>query len=152
MAEIDLTQDEADALIAMPKLRTNDDVTYYPNPGDSLVIPLRSDDKTEDFLLDIRRGRIDLMKATYQNRARKTIVLVRLDLNGAPHRNPDGDEIACPHLHIYREGYGDKWAGPIPADSFSDSADQWAALLDFMRYCNITEPPDIQKGILEWKR
>jgi hypothetical protein len=152
MAEIDLTQDEADRLIAMPKLRTNDDVTYYPNPGGSLAIPLRSDDRTEDFLLDIRRGRIDLMKATYQNRARKTIVLVRLDLKGAPHRNPDGEEIACPHLHIYREGYGDKWAGPLPADGFSDSADQWTALLDFMRYCNITQPPDIQKGILEWKR
>jgi hypothetical protein len=152
MVEIDLTQDEADALIAMPKLRINDDVTYYPNPGGSLAIPLRSIDKTEDFLLDIRRGRIDLKKATYQNRARKTIVLVRLDLKGAPHRNPDGEEVGSPHLHVYREGYGDKWAGPLPADSFSNSADQWMALLDFMRYCNITQPPDIQKGILEWKR
>jgi hypothetical protein len=152
MTEIDLTQDEADALIAMPKLRRNDDVAYYPNPGASLVIPLVSSDKKEDFLLDIRRGKIDLKKATYQNRARKTIVLVRLDLNGAPHRNPDGEEVASPHLHVYREGYGDKWAGPLPADNFSDSADQWTALLDFMRYCNITEPPDIQKGILGWKR
>ena len=152
MAEIDLTQDEADALIAMPKLKINDDVTYYPNPGGSLAIPLRSIDKTEDFLLDIKRGRIDLMKATYQNRARKTIVLVRLDLSGAPHRNPDGEEVASPHLHVYREGYGDKWAGPLPTDSFSNSADQWTALSDFMRYCNITQPPNIQKGIQEWKR
>jgi hypothetical protein len=152
MAEIDLIQEEADALIAMPKLRTNDDVSYYPNPGDSLVIPLVSCDKKEAFLLDIRRGRIDLKKATFQNRARKTIVLVRLDLNGAPHRNPDGEEIASPHLHVYREGYGDKWAGPLPADVFSDTSDQWTTLSDFMRYCNITEPPDIQKGILEWMR
>lgn len=152
MAEIDLTQDEADALIAMPKLKINDDVTYYPNPGGSLAIPLRSIDKTEDFLLDIKRGRIDLMKATYQNRARKTIVLVRLDLSGAPHRNPDGEEVASPHLHVYREGYGDKWAGPLPTDSFRDTADHWTALSDFMRYCNITQPPDIQKGIQEWKR
>ncbi|HOC66862.1 MAG TPA: hypothetical protein PKG62_05680 [Methanothrix soehngenii] len=152
MAEIDLTQDEADALIAMPKLKINDDVTYYPNPGGSQAIPLRSIDKTEDFLLDIKRGRIDLMKATYQNRARKTIVLMRLDLNGAPHRNPDGEEVASPHLHVYREGYGDKWAGPLPTDSFRDPADQWTALSDFMRYCNITQPPDIQKGIQEWKR
>jgi hypothetical protein len=152
MAEIDLIQEEADALIAMPKLRTNDEVSYYPNPGDSLIIPLISIDKKETFLLDIRRGRIDLKKATFQNRARKTIVLVRLDLNGAPHRNPDGEEIASPHLHVYREGYGDKWAGPLPADVFSDSSDQWTVLADFMRYCNITEPPDIQKGILEWMR
>lgn len=47
----------------------------------------------ENFLLDIRRGKIDLLKATNQNRARQTIVLVRLDLGGAPHRNPDGEEI-----------------------------------------------------------
>jgi len=152
MAEIDLTQEEADALIAMPKQKANDDTSYYPNPGASLVIPLVSNDKKEDFLLDIRRGRIDLKKATFQNRARKTIVLVRLDLNGAPHRNPDGEEVASPHLHVYREGYGDKWAGPLPAASFSDASDQWMTLLNFMRYCNITEPPDIQKGILEWKR
>lgn len=147
MAEIDLTQDEADALIAMPKQRINNEVAYYPNPGGYLVIPLRSNDKTEDFLLDIRRGRIDLKKATYQNRARKTIVLVRLDLDGAPHRNPDGEDIASPHIHIYREGYGDKWAVSLPPESFSDSTDQWTTLLDFMRYCNITEPPNVQKGI-----
>jgi hypothetical protein len=152
MVEIDLIQEEADALIAISKLRTNDDVSYYPNPGDSLVIPLISIDKKETFLLDIRRGRIDLKKATFQNRARKTIVLVRLDLNGAPHRNPDGKEIASPHLHVYREGYGDKWASSLPADVFSDTSDQWTVLADFMRYCNITEPPDIQKGILEWMR
>ncbi len=152
MVDIDLTQDEADALIALPKLRANDDVKYYPDQGGSLIIPLISNDKKENFLLDIRRSRIDLQKATYQNRARQTIILVRLDLGGAPHRNPDGEEVPCPHLHVYREGYGDKWAGPVSRDKFVDTGDLWQALMDFMRYCNITEPPDIQKGILEWTR
>ncbi len=152
MADIDLTQDEADSLIAMPKFRTNDDVMYYPDQGSSLTIPLISADKKENFLLDIKRGRIDLQKATYQNRARQTVILVRLDLSGAPHRNPDGEEVACPHLHVYRERYGDKWAGPVPGDSFVNTGDLWQALVDFMRYCNITEPPDIQKGIMEWTR
>lgn len=116
MVDIDLTQDEADSLIAMPKFRTNDDVMYYPDQGSSLTIPLISTDKKENFLLDIKRGRIDLQKATYQNRARQTVILVRLDLSGAPHRNPDGEEVACPHLHVYRERYGDRWAGPVPGD------------------------------------
>lgn len=53
MADIDLTQDEADSLIAMPKFRTNDDVIYYPDQGSSLTIPLISADKKENFLLDI---------------------------------------------------------------------------------------------------
>jgi hypothetical protein len=32
-------------------------------------------------------------------------------------------EIACPHLHIYRAGYGDKWAVPAPADKYPDVQD-----------------------------
>ncbi len=98
MADIDLTQEEADALIAMPKNRTTDDIFYFPGRGRSVTIPLVSDDKRENFFLDLRRGRIDLLKATYQNRARQTVVLIRLDLAGAPHRNPDDMEVACPHL------------------------------------------------------
>jgi hypothetical protein len=154
MADIDLTQEEADALIAMPKNRTNEDIVYFPGRGRLVTIPLTSDDKRENFLLDLRRGRIDLLKATYQNRVRQTVVLVRLDLAGSPHRNPDGEEVACPHLHIYREGYGAKWARPIPADAdrFSNAEDLWKTLQDFMGYCNITKPPNIQKGIDEWKR
>jgi len=152
MTDIDLTQEEADALIAMPKDRTNDDAVFYPGPGNRVAIPLVSDDKRENFLLDIRRGRIDLLKATYQNRARQTVVLVRLDLVGAPHRNPDGEEIACPHLHVYREGYGTKWAKSVPLDEFPNAEDLWKTLQDFMGYCNITKPPNIQKGIEEWKR
>jgi len=152
MADIDLTQEEADALIAMPKNRANDDTVSYPARGNSVTIPLTSDDKRENFLLDIRSGRIDLLKATYQNRARQTIVLVRLDLGGAPHRNPDGQEIASPHLHVYREGYGTKWAQSIPLDRFSNVEDLWEMLQDFMGYCNITKPPNIQRGIEGWKR
>ena len=152
MAEVDLTQDEADALIALPKIRGNHETTYYPDRGGILIIPLVSTDKKENFLLDIKRGRIDLMKVTYQNRARQAVILIRLDLGGAPHRNPDGEEILCPHLHIYREGYGDRWAGTVPSESFANTGDLWQSLTDFMRYCNITEPPDIQKGILEWTR
>ncbi len=44
MTDIDLTQEEADALMAMPKNRTNDDVVFYPGPGNSVAIPLVSED------------------------------------------------------------------------------------------------------------
>ena len=147
MAEINLTQAEAGALLAMEKHR-GDEVHYdYPNPGNSLSAPLRSPDKREEFVLDIRRGHIDLQKVTHQNRARLVVVLVRLDLGGAPHRNPDGEEIACPHLHVYREGFGDKWAVPAPADKFPRTSNLWDILQDFMKYCNITKPPIIDRGL-----
>ncbi|HYM62636.1 MAG TPA: hypothetical protein VEZ11_17260 [Thermoanaerobaculia bacterium] len=147
MTDIILTQTEADALIAMEKHRANDDRSDFPLGGESIVLPLQSPDKREQFLLDMSRGRIDLLKVKLQNRARQVVVLVRLDLGGAPHRNPDDEEIQAPHLHLYREGYGDKWAFPVPSDRFTKIADLWATLGDFMRYCNITQPPYIERGL-----
>jgi len=147
MPEINLTQAEADALIAMEKHRVDDQPHDYPGMGGSITVPLVSVDKREDFLLDVSRGRIDLKKGTYQTRARHIVVLVRLDFGGQPHRNPDDVEVSSPHLHIYREGYGDKWAFPVPAAKFPNMGDLWQTLEDFMRYCNVTEPPFIRKGL-----
>jgi hypothetical protein len=146
MADMNITQAEADALIAMPKIRTSDEPWNYPSLGGAISVPLVSPDKRENFLLDIRKGRIDLSKGSYQNRSRQVIILVRIDFGGSVHRNPDGAEVQCPHLHLYREGYGDKWATPLPAD-FSDTVDAMNLLDAFMRYCNIIEPPIIQRGL-----
>lgn len=147
MTDIDLTQAEADALIKMKKVRIDSIIWNYPPLGGSISIPLSSIDKRENFLLDISRGHIDLRKGKYQNRARQIIVLVRLDFNGAPHRNPDGMEVTAPHLHIYREGFGDKWAYPVPIDEFPNLTDVVMTLDDFMRFCNIVDKPDIQTGL-----
>lgn len=138
MADVNLTQAEADALIAMEKHRANDERHDFPTGGQSLVLPLHSPDRREHFLLDIGRSRIDLLKGTYQNRARQVVVLVRLDVGGAPHRNPDDTEIPSPHLHTYREGFGDRWAIPAPPDRFGDTSDLWRTLGQFIEFCNIT--------------
>ncbi len=148
MADISLTQAEADALIAMEKHRVTDDRTDFPMGGESVVLPLQSADRREQFLLDLSRGRINLKKVKMQTRGRQVVVLVRLDLGGAPHRNPDGKEIPVPHLHVYREGYGDKWAMPVPTDQFRAVADVWMTFEDFMRFCNITRPPNVKQELL----
>ncbi|HWQ37505.1 MAG TPA: hypothetical protein VNM24_02690 [Burkholderiales bacterium] len=147
MADIALTQAEADALIAMEKHRATNDRHDFPMRGESLTVPLQSPDKREHFLLDLSRGRIDLLKVKMQNRGRQVFVLVRLDLGGPPHRNPDDTEVPAPHLHVYREGYGDKWAVPVPAERFSNPADLWVTLEEFMRFCNVTQPPHIERGL-----
>jgi len=72
---------------------------------------------------------------------------MRLDLDGPPHTNPDGQEIPCPHLHIYREGYGDKWASPLPAARYPNVKDLFSTFEEFMRHCNITQPPQIDRGL-----
>jgi hypothetical protein len=147
MADIDISQVEADALIAMEKHRIDDREWLFPAPGERLAIPLTSIDKREQFMLDVSRGQIKLTKATFQNRARQAIILMRLDLNGPPHRNPDGVEVPCPHLHLYREGYGDKWAIPAEPARYSNTSDLFSTLDVFMGECNITNRPNIQKGL-----
>ena len=147
MADINLTQAEADALIAMEKQRVDDFQWKFPSPGSRLAIPLTSIDKRENFMLDITRSQIKLTKATYQNRARQAIILMRLDWDGPPHRNPDDQEIPCPHLHIYREGYGDKWAIPAPIDIYPNTTNLFSSFEAFMAHCNIILRPYIQLGL-----
>ena len=147
MADIDITQAEADALIAMEKQRVDDKVWTFSRPGESRAIPLTSSGKRENFILDINRAQIKLTKATYQNRARQAIILMRLDLDGPPHGNPDGREIPCPHLHVYRAGYGDKWAVPAPPERYTDPLNLFSTLEVFMRDCNIISPPKIERDL-----
>ena len=123
MADIDITQAEADALIAMEKRCAEDREWLFPAPGDRLAVALTSIDKRENVMLDVTRAQIKLTKATYQNRARQALVLLRLDIDGPPHRNPDGEEIPCPHLHTYREGFGVKWAIPAPIETYPNTLD-----------------------------
>jgi len=147
VADINLTQDEADSLMAMEKRSADEKDWLFPVPGERVAIPLTSLDKRENFMLDVTRAQIVLTKATYQNRARVAIILMRLDLDGPPHRNPDGAEVPCPHLHIYREGFADKWAIPAPVARYTNTLDLFSTCDAFMQHCNITDPPKIQKGL-----
>ncbi|MDR1228393.1 MAG: hypothetical protein LBK55_05140 [Azoarcus sp.] len=143
---LELTQHEADVLLAMEKHFLGTDRFTFPGLGGSLRLILHSADKREEFNLDITRGRILLEKNTFQTRARKAVVLARLDIGGAPHRNPDGEEIASPHLHLYREGYGDKWARPLP-EVFQGIQDSIQLLDAFMDYCIIVSKPIIDREL-----
>ena len=147
MPEVVIPQAEADALLALEKHRIDDTIHQFPFQGGRLRIELQSPDKRETFLLEVTRSQIELVKGTYQNRARSVVVLARLDFGGAPHRNPDDQEIACPHIHLYKEGFGDKWAFPLPPSAFADLVDRWQLFNDFMAFVNITHPPHIQRGL-----
>jgi hypothetical protein len=156
-----LTQSEADSLISLEKKRTTRDIFNFPQSGEFLTIPIVSLDEREAFLIDInRKGRIRLTKCTYQERYRGMVILVRLDINGSPHPNPEvsnvplsyllhynGQTVQCPHLHLYVEGFMDRWAIAAPPDKFPNTRDLNATLDDFFHYCNIIEPPIIQRGL-----
>ena len=147
MATFELTQAEADMLLQVEKRRIDAKRWDYPNHGGGITVPLVSHDRRDKFSLDLRRARINLSKNMYQTRGRQVVVLARLDLGGRVHRNPDGVKIGTPHLHLYREGYGDKWAVEPPQDAFADLSDSWQTLQDFLNYCNVVEPPFFRRSL-----
>lgn len=82
-------------------------------------------------------------------RYRRDEILLRLDINGPPHTNPDGEEISSNHLHIYREGFEDSWAIPIPSNIFKNTTDLVQILIEFLEYCKVVNigQLSIQGGI-----
>jgi hypothetical protein len=115
MAELLLTQAEGDALLALEKIAVASDLPInLPDLGGSIDLNFIAQNGREEFILNYTRYTINLSKRNHHFRGRKIIGLARLDLDGPPHRNPDGQEVPMRHLHLYREGYGLKWAFEIP--------------------------------------
>jgi hypothetical protein len=140
-----LVQAEAERLLAVEKHRVDDSTYSYPGPGVELRVPLLSADRREEFVLDIRRHRIEVVHGgKFQARARSTIPLARVCF-ARPHRNPDDAEVPRTHIHIYREGFDLRWAFPLEPSRFPDPEDRFQLLVDFMRYVCITREPIFQR-------
>lgn len=140
-----LTQAEADLLIAMTKIPEDPNAAFsFPSDGQKTTFPLISEDHREFFKLDVNRaGRLHTtLKITHQLRGRD-VQLVRLDIGGGDHMNPDGVLIPCPHLHLYREGFGARWAVAVPPESFRDLSKVSIIFTDFLAYCRVTRFPSV---------
>ena len=132
-----LTQQEADYLIELLKKLINEQISF-PTPSAKLSFELRAMDNKESFLLDINRtGRIKSNKCTYQCRYKKEHTLLRLDVNASPHTNPDGTIVSGNHLHIYREGFGDKFAIEFSGLPIESTIDLINTLRSFLTQCNV---------------
>lgn len=147
MTALILSQKEADILLAMEKSSCGTELISLPDLGGTVDILLYAEKEREEFVLNYTRHSINLSKRNHHFRARKVIGLARLDLDGPPHRNPDGQEVGPRHLHLYREGFGLKWAVEIPINRFSNLDDSFVTLEEFLIFCNITKMPNIAKGL-----
>jgi hypothetical protein len=118
-----LTQAQADHLLALLKVLVERGTISFPEPGSGKQLDVKSQDGKEAFLIDVnRRGKIKVSKCTYQERYEVADVLLRLDIDGPPHENPDGGLVPCPHLHVYKEGHA---AGGRTRSSRRSSATRW---------------------------
>ena len=129
--------------------------TINLSEGCHLNYELQSIDRNNKFNLDINREKIEL-KYSLQTRMNTDISLIRLDYKGY-HTNPNSNcEIdiddpfykihdKCmgkmfinePHVHIYRKGFGNRWAYPVDT-LFNETNDIKVTLHDFTKLCNIS--------------
>jgi hypothetical protein len=131
----------------MPKRFRDNGIIALP-AGVKHSYELVGPEEREVFLLDMWRGTIRLSKYRYQTRAKITTILVRLDINGAPHTNPDGTVVGQSHIHLYRAGFEDKWAFEIDPRTFRATNDMGQTFGDFCRFCNVTQTPLFQGDLL----
>jgi len=138
-----LTQAEADFLHSLEKEFESGELLPFPlSRSFDAERDLLSIDGREKFILTIERGRRRRARLKYQIRARKIIILARLDIDGPAHRNPAGSPhrpgecLLCPLLPIYHEKIGDGIAyklEDVPGDQMSDLDNGTFRLMDFLR-------------------
>jgi hypothetical protein len=131
----------------MSKVRVSDDVHVFPHLGGTVQVPLVSENGRESFVLDVYRGRISMRRETLNLRGRRSVELVRVDLGGPDHLNPDGEIVPTPHLHLYKEGLDDGWAEPIPNGDFPTVGSVEVVLRQFLGFCNVVRVPVFEFGL-----
>lgn len=107
-----ITDTERDQLFGTPKEFTTDEMLMLgPNPI-KWSRELKGLETKGIFNLDYYSGRLEL-KYSVNHRTRKSLVLLRY-CSHCFHTNPEdlGGEVFRnePHIHLYREGYGDRYA------------------------------------------
>ena len=138
-----LTQKEADELINLIKILLEYKSIAIPIMGDQKKVVLKDKESGKiRFTVDMQRKSYNIHKITYQTRINSEILL-RLDIEGPPHPNPDGTEIDGPHIHIYREGCSDSWAYPLNDVIQTDQTDLAKVLVDFLKYNHVENIPEI---------
>ncbi len=111
-----MTQDEAEELIKILK-KLYEKCLYIPEPSKSLEYECDSISKKSKFIISVYRAGRNAKKCTFQARTKgMNEILLRLDVNPSPHRNPDNQIIRGSHIHIYKEGYGTAYAFPFDVD------------------------------------
>lgn len=142
----DLSTEQAWDLIKKRKTFLDSRPIKLPSGGKHHRL-LMGDSVRERFKLSMIRAPSGRSKLTFHKMDSANTPLLRLDLGDhvPTHVNPDKTSVRGPHLHIYREGYGDAWAVPLTSHhEFSGVCDVGGALNELCEFCNIANPPPVQ--------
>lgn len=139
-----LKQDTFDHLLSLEKTFDEDSVISLGSSWSKELVAIQTKDR---FLLDYRRGKIEIRKYSFNKRVRTSVVMVRY-CSLKRHTNPDGISFDGAHFHIYQEGFDDKVAFPVQETLGinPDTSTREEILAAILKYCNINDP-GIQMGI-----
>ena len=142
-----MTQAEAQGLIQVLKKILQQGKLTLPQSGSKAQFELCSvfSDKDHFTIIANRCSKIKRDKYTLMLRYRKDKGLLRIDVGGPDHTNPDGTVVPCPHIHIQRKDSGawDVWAMEIPA-VFGNVEDRIETFKVFLQYCNVNNIASIE--------
>ena len=139
-----LTQSEYDYIMSQDKVFDDPDTTIRLGPAPiQWTRQINSSVNKEIYLLDFYRGSFELTKYTINKRYRQTITLLRYD-NGGRHTNPDGEIFEGAHVHLYREGFNDKFAFPVSKIGIDATDAMESVFHKIMYFCKINRVPDIE--------
>lgn len=146
-----LTDSEARFLLEIEKIVTENSIDI-PIDGDKCGLNLERHDNNDNVLIiHIVSSSKNKEKYTFNVVYNKCITILRIDIGGSlVHINPDGTEIPVPHMHIYRDGFDDTFAIPLP-DSFSDVDNIAKVLYDLFAYSNVINRDNVEikcQGVL----
>jgi hypothetical protein len=139
-----LTQTEYEYLIKQDKEFENliDPIQLGPAPI-KWTRQINSLSTNDIFLLDFYRGSFELTRYTFNKRYHQTVILIRYD-NAGRHTNPDGQLFDGAHVHLYKEGYDDKFAYPISEIGINESDSIETKLKKILQFCNVKKIPSIE--------
>ncbi len=142
-----MTQAEAQGLIQVLKKILQHGKLYLPCSGSKAQFELCSvfSDKDRFTVFVNRVSTIRKDKYTLLLRYGKDKGLLRIDIGGPDHTNPDGTIVPCPHIHIQKKDSGarDAWATEIPA-VFGNVEDRIETFKIFLQYCNVNNIASIE--------
>lgn len=137
-----MNQCEINKLINIDKIINIDETMFSLKDIVKKSFSATSQDSNINFIFDINNSGTRKRKYTYQNRYKKSHILIRLDVNSKSHKNPDGTIVGKNHIHIAHENMQDSVAFDVP---------QWiidkcptTTFVNFLKYCNVINHNIIQ--------
>jgi hypothetical protein len=139
-----ITQSDFDTLIKEEKVFSDliNPLILSPPPI-NWTREIKATNSKNIYLLDFYRGSFELSRYTYNKRYRQSIILLRYD-NGGRHTNPDGVSFDGPHVHIFREGYNDKFAFPVSELNINETNSIDEVVTKLLLFCNVIKIPSVE--------